>query len=147
MHASLEKLFIGDELERIYSDAINVPHIPYKCPVEGSVIGWKKVCTSNFDHDECEWYLVKLEIPEVAKRSSSISNKCRCSIAKVIGIYDKSGNPTEIKSIINKNRIIHTEYNVGEYVYPDAFDEDRWKECTHGIHFFIDKEEAMNYDL
>lgn len=145
LDASLEKLYIGDDLNRIYSEAINVPNIPYKCPVEGSFIGWKKVYTSNFDHDE--WYLIKLEIPAVAKRSSSISNKCRCSMAKVVGIYDKSGNPTEIKSIINKNSNRHTEYNVGEYVYPDSFDEDRWKECTHGIHFFIDKEEAMNYCL
>lgn len=140
--ASLEKLFIADDLDRIYSEAINVPHIPYKCPVEGSFIGWKKVCTGNFN----EWYLVKLEIPAGARRSSSISNKCRCSMAKVVGIYDKSGNPTEIKSVINKNRIEQpTEYTVGENVYPDSFDKNRWEECTHGIHFFIDKEEAMNY--
>lgn len=30
-------------------------------------------------------------------------------------------------------------------VFPDSFDENRWKECSHGIHFFIDKDEAINY--
>ena len=30
-------------------------------------------------------------------------------------------------------------------VYPDAFDEDRFNECSNGIHFFIDKQLAINY--
>ena len=63
----------------------------------------------------------------------------------MLGIYDNSGNPTEIKSITNNASMQHTEYIVGDYVYPDEFDTNRWEECTHGIHFFIDKEEAINY--
>lgn len=27
----------------------------------------------------------------------------------------------------------------------DSFDEDRWNECSHGIHFFINKQEAIDY--
>ena len=38
-----------------------------------------------------------------------------------------------------------TIYKVGEFVYPDSFDENRWNECSHGIHFFINKEDAINY--
>jgi hypothetical protein len=28
----------------------------------------------------------------------------------------------------------------------DAFDENRWNECSHGIHFFITRKEAEDYD-
>lgn len=33
----------------------------------------------------------------------------------------------------------------GETVVPDSFDEDRWNECSNGIHFFITKQEAIDY--
>lgn len=36
-------------------------------------------------------------------------------------------------------------YRVGETVVPDSFDEDRWNECSNGIHFFITKQEAIDY--
>lgn len=36
-------------------------------------------------------------------------------------------------------------YRVGEMVYPDAFDENRWNECSNGIHFFTNKQYAINY--
>lgn len=118
--------------------AKNIPFIPLACPSEGSFIGWKKISKSNGEE-----FLVKLLIPEDAKRSSATSNKCRCDKALVL----------EITNIDNENNIdVITNtcyhpcvYQVGEYVYPDYFDEDRWKECSHGIHFFIDKQEAMSY--
>ena len=37
------------------------------------------------------------------------------------------------------------EYKVGEMVYPDRFDDNRWDECSNGIHFFITKQEAIDY--
>jgi hypothetical protein len=36
-------------------------------------------------------------------------------------------------------------YQVGATVYPDSWDEDRWNECSHGIHFFITRKEAEEY--
>ena len=36
-------------------------------------------------------------------------------------------------------------YKVGEVVYVDNFDNDRWNECSNGIHFFLNKENAINY--
>ena len=108
--------------------------VPLACPSDGSFIGWKKVGDK----------LVKLEIPEDAKRSSATTNKCRCDKAKVLSITDlDSNNP--INEIINTSREPHTTYKVGEMVYPDSFDEDRWNECSNGIHFFVDKQDAINY--
>ena len=115
-------------------DAKEIPFIPLACPSAGAFIGWKKV------HN----MLVMLEIPEDARRCSATGRKCRCDKAKVLGITDLDGkNP--IGSIINESYKPAVVYNVGEMVYPDSFDEDRWNECSHGIHFFINKQEAIDY--
>lgn len=128
------------------------------CPSDGSFIGWKAIKSetknSFSDAITIRKYLIKLEIPEDAKRSSALNAKCRSSKAKVLGIYDfDTGELLDIKSVTNKYidltshpSIIDTvEYTVGEYTYPDSFDEDRWNVCSHGIHFFIDKEDAILY--
>ena len=117
------------------SGAKEIPFVPLACPSDGAFIGWKKVGR----------YLVKLEIPDDAKRSSAISTKCRCDKAKVLDIICTSNDRTlNLQEITNFN---HTEttYRVGEMVYADSFDEDRRNECSHGIHFFINKQEAINY--
>ena len=113
--------------------AKNIPFIPFACPSDGEFIGWKKVSGK----------LVRLLIPSDARRSSATSNKCRCDKAKVLEItYLDGSNP--IESITNFNYAV-TKYVVGEMVFPDSFDENRWDECSHGIHFFINKQEAINY--
>lgn len=117
-------------------NAINIPKVLaascMACPQEGSFIGFKA----------CDDYIIKIKIPEDAKRSSATSRKCRCSKALVLSITNKHGK--EIDSIINEN-YVRTIYIVGEMVYPDSFDENRWNECSHGIHFFMTKEEALEY--
>ena len=117
------------------SGAKQIPYIPLACPSDGAFIGWKKVGR----------YLVKLEIPEDAKRSSATTNKCRCDKAKVLDIICISDNsPIDLQEITCFN-YHKTIYKVGEMVYPDSFDEERWNECSHGIHFFINKQDAINY--
>ena len=113
-----------------------VPYIPLQCPSDGAFIGWKKV--NNV--------LIKLEIPADAKRSSATTNKCKCDKAKVLGFYDSLGvNELDITELVN-NEYEECKYVKGEIVYPDFFDEDRWNECSHGIHFFVNKQDAINYD-
>ena len=114
--------------------AENIPYIPFVCPSDGAFIGWKKV------HGK----LIKLQIPEDAKRCSATSQKCRCNKALVLAITDIDGeNP--IHELENTSQSHHVLYKVGEMVYPDSFDENRWNECSHGIHFFINKQNAINY--
>ena len=111
----------------------NIPYIPLACPSEGAFIGWKKV----------EWkYLVKLQIPEDARRSSATTRKCRCDKAMVLDITSLDGE--EHYDEVTNNNYSETIYKVGEMVYPDSFDENRWNECSHGIHFFVNKEDAIN---
>ena len=122
------------------------------CPKKGSFIGWKCAYKTNpalFGHG-VKFVLIKLEIPEDAKRSSPPGRrKCRCSKAKVLEIVtlDK-GKPTEefidvAYSIYNPFFV----YKVGGWVFVNNFCEDRNIECAPGIHFFMEKEEAMRYML
>ena len=117
------------------SDAKNILYIPLECPSDGAFIGWKKV--NNV--------LIKLEIPADANRSSATTNKCRCDKAKVLGFYNALGTEElDITEFVN-DKYEECKYVKGEIVYPDFFDEDRWNECSHGIHFFINKQDAIDY--
>ncbi len=108
---------------------------PMCCPEHGSFIGWKK-CVKN--------KIVKLEITEDAKRSSAYDRKCRCSKAKCLAIENIDGSNsglTEIASSYDGNFI----YRIGEVISVDNFDDDRRNECAPGIHFFITRQEAVEY--
>lgn len=116
------------------SDAKNIPFIPYYCPDFGMFIGYKKA----------SGYIVELEIPEDAKRLSATTRECRCNKAKVLRILNTDrtiADITEVKSSYDNSFI----YKVGEVVSVDNFDEDRWNECSTGIYFFINFQEAVNY--
>lgn len=104
------------------------------CPEEGEFIAWKRVGD----------YIVKLLIPACAKRSSATTRKCRASKAHVLGIFDVEGNVADVITVTSSS-YTRTEYTVGEDVLPDEWDDNRWNECSHGIHFFITRGEAINY--
>ena len=107
---------------------------PLQCPETGSFIGWKK----------CGNHIVKLKVCEDALRSSATSRKCRCSKAEVLAIESLNGEPAGIDFIVSnydKNFI----YRIGETVEVTDFDNNRWNECSTGIHFFITREEAVKY--
>lgn len=115
--------------------AKNIPFIPLVCPEKGSFTAFKK----------CGEYIIELLVPADAKRCSGTTRKCRASYAKVLSITTISGKPAETTGVINTNYSPNVIYKVGELVYPDAFDEDRWNECSHGIHFFVNRQEAVEY--
>jgi uncharacterized protein DUF5758 len=83
--------------------------------------------------------LVKLLIPENAKRSHGAERKCRASKAIVLEIF----GATEGRSSWDSALV----YRKGETVVPDSFDRDRWNVCSHGIHFLPTRIEAEEYQL
>ena len=113
----------------------NPPDLPMACPIEGSFIAWKKVNNQ---------FIVKLEVPSDAKRSSATTNKCRCDKAMVLEITNFYTGE-KFDTITNVNFAKECTYCVGKMVYPDSFNDNRWEECSHGIHFFMTEEEAKNY--
>ena len=136
-------LFGADFFHSDLSNVIlnNVKGLNDQCPKTGSFIGWKK-CVG----DDGNFYIVKLEIPSDAKRSSATTNKCRCSKAKVLKIQTLDGTKTDVDEVYSWYNFIF-KYRIGEIVEVPDFDEHYWKECASGIHFFMNKEDALNFIL
>ena len=109
---------------------------PICCPEAGSFVGWKQV-RGNL--------IVKLEITENAKRSSAFGRKCRCNEAKVLDIQNLDGTSADDVTEAYSQHDVNFAYRVGETVRVDNFDEDRRNECAPGIHFFITRQEAVDY--
>ena len=100
------------------------PH--FQIPQEGSLIVYKKVSGG----------VCKLQIPENAKRTASlIGKKCRAEF--VIVLESPENNAGKHDPSI--------KYEVGKTIYPDSYDSNPTIECTHGIHFFLTREEAEEY--
>ena len=125
-------ILTGADLKDIKIDYMTVGY-NMACPEKGEFIGYKKA-------NGC---LVELLILEDSKRSSATTLKCRCDKAKVLEIEDiKTGKKiNSVTSEFDGNFI----YTVGEVVKVDDFDDNRWNECTTGIHFFMNKENAINF--
>ena len=116
------------------SGAKNIPFIPTYLP-EGEFIGWKKLPNG---------IMVKLKILEDSKRSRANGDKCRCDKALVLEFQNIDSTPSNEKEYTS-NVYAKCTYKVGEIVYADSWDDNRWNECSHGIHFFIDRQSAVDY--
>ena len=62
----------------------------------------------------------------------------------MLQIQNIDGTQANIEAVTS-NRDPSFIYRVGELVSVDDFDEDRWNECSTGIHFFINRQEAVEY--
>ena len=133
---------IGVNLKSAYLNHANLTDVKYnhttsffelQCPKKGSFIGYKKADNK----------IVKLLITEDSKRSSATTRRCRCSKAKVLNItsLDSKKNFEKVASDYNSNFV----YEVGKIIEIENFDENRWNECSTGIHFFITRDEAVIY--
>ena len=127
-NADLRNSYLKDIKVNYMTEGYNIA-----CPEEGSFIGYKKA-------NGC---LIKLLILEDSKRSSATTIKCRCDKAKVLDIINiKTGEKiSSVASGYDEDFI----YIVGEIVRVNNFDNDRWNEYTTGIHFFMNKENAINF--
>lgn len=133
----------GADLRRADLTGANLTEVKYDettaffamaCPEGGDFIAWKKVGR----------IIVKLRVPSEAKRSSATTRKCRCEYAEVLELQNLDGTPYNDDKVVNDN-YVETIYKVGEIVRPDSWDDNRWNECSHGIHFFITRDEAVRY--
>ena len=106
----------------------------FACPSEGEFIGWKKA----------SGYIVKLLIPDDARRSSSTSAKCRCDKAFVVEIQNIDGTVADV-DVVSSDYDDKFLYAKGAQVEVADFDDNRWNECASGIHFFVDRRAAVEY--
>ena len=137
----------------IMSEDTKINYPPLACPEKGSFIGYKKAYlskpadgtdgSSNY-FIEYTPFIVELRITEDALRSSATGRKCRCSKAEVLSITNLDGSIASINEVYSKFDPDFI-YKVGETIEVNIFNTDRFCECAPGIHFFITREEAVNY--
>lgn len=106
-------------------------------PVGTSFVGFKKV-RSGPDGWQA---ILELRIPAHAQRVCSlVGSKCRASEAFVTRVIE-GPRRNEFHSLYNSRFM----YRVGETVFPDSYDADIRVECTNGVHFFTNPEEANDF--
>ena len=128
------------------SGAENVPFIPLACPDTGAFVGFKKARLYSPDESAQQDVIVELEIPADALRSSATGRKCRCDKAKVRSVTTLDGAEVGADAgTVHSSYDSDFVYEVGEIVTAPNFCEDRWEECAPGIHFFINRQEAVEY--
>ena len=89
----------------------------------GEIIGYKKLADGT---------IATLRIPADAKRVNAYgSRKCRAEFAYVVEGTGKAKHDG-------------TLYAPG-FIAPDKYNDDPRVECSHGIHFFITRQEAEDY--
>jgi uncharacterized protein YjbI with pentapeptide repeats len=116
------------------SEAV-LPHYSV-CPEVGGFTGWK----------QCGQYILRLFVPAHAKRHTSLtSRKCRASTVKLMAVEMINGDVAEVASVRNTTHSKKITYKVGEYVKPDKYDPDPRVDCSHGIHFFVTRREAVEF--
>lgn len=130
-------------IRRCFTDSLSIyssdrdawkSQIPLVCPEEGDFVAYKKVIGDGMG-------LVATLLIQ-GDRSSAMGRKCRTSKAKVLSIKTLAGEPFEgeAKSMWD----ISFKYRTGETVQA-TFDRDWTEECAQGIHFFMTRQEAIDY--
>ena len=104
---------------------------------DGDLIVWKQARTKDGVKA-----IIQLKIPAAAKRSNATGRKCRAEYAKDMKHF-VDGKETKQKLYSDHDNSF--VYEVGKIIRPDGFDENRWEECSSGVHFFITRWEAENY--
>ncbi len=98
------------------------------CPQEGSFIAYKKTTKG----------VIRIMIPDDAKRTNSLTDrKCRASKVIVLDGDGVGGTGTYYPSLV---------YGEGDVIECEDYDDDIRVECTKGIHFFMTKEEAEEWN-
>jgi len=103
------------------------------CPPSGTFIAWKQGYMSA---------IIKLKIPWFARRCNAVgSRKCRSEMAIVLEIERDGEKLQECGAWIGQG----FRYRTGEQVWPNSYDPSWYNECSHGIHFFMTRQEAVEF--
>ena len=106
-----------------------------RCPEEGPFIAWK-CCT--------ELRVVQMLVPADAKRCMATMETGRVSKVKVLSI--KSIDETKSWDWAQSTVDPDFYYEVGKWLEPaNGFQEDRWKDSSAGIHFFLERQQCVDY--
>jgi len=124
----------GADLQCAYLQKEKLKSLIWIIPEEGNFIAWKKLSNN------C---IAKIKIPTRSLRTcNALNRKCRAKYVKTLNIFDKNG--VELKEQSGQ-RDANTIYKVGRLTHADSWDNNIFNDCTHGIHFFVTKQEAIDW--
>lgn len=105
------------------------------CP-DGDLIVYKKAAADSRP------VLLTLLIPKEAKRSNATGRKCRAewAILQDIQGVDWQYDGGDVRSFYDDTFVYPP---IGQKVMPNRWDDNRWVECSYGIHFYLTKDEAL----
>ena len=118
---------------------LNLARLPFfsVCPEAGRFTAFKKV-RDNF--------ILTLEIPAGAGRVSSlVGRKCRATSALVVKAETSGGHELDDSYALVSQHDSAFRYHLGGIAMPHDFNDDIRVECAPGIHFFMTREEAVDY--
>ena len=116
----------------LYNANLKNAILPYFQLPEGTLVGYGKK----------NGVIIKMLIPNKAKRTACLINrKCRCSYAYVLDVFNDK------KEVVVKNKYGETKYKKGCIVKPHDYCDDIRIDCAPGIHLFLTKEEAENFQM
>ena len=151
---AMESMFNGTPVKNPFEDVF-----PMACPREGSFEGWcrgsaeitverRRENVTVEKRRESINVLVKLNIPEKAKRSSTFGKRCRANMAVPIGIYDMEGNELlgVTKARTDMGYAGYISFEIGKTVLMNDFNTDRFEPNGKGIRFYMDFDDAAKAD-
>lgn len=122
------------------ADLQKIIHLVSIVPEVGSFSAFKAARCTETD----QVVVVQLSVPATARRLGGlVGRKCRVSAAKVVSITTPDG--AVFKGVTRSDSDATFIYSKGQSVIPDSFDDDTTKECSHGIHVFLTRMEAIEY--
>jgi hypothetical protein len=143
-----------DAFDSTLDDIIPPIGFEFSLSRDDDMIVWKKALKtelkrhgSRFNPEFYEPVIVKLKIPKDASVLFT-PKKCRASRAIVLGFYPCAYGGEEYELDITSAMAWYDhsfKYNLGEEITPDCFDHDWRNTCSHGINFFRNFDEAVNY--
>lgn len=116
--------------------------LSFQIPQEGELIGYKKCHVKNpmtGMYDSIA--IVKVRVPPEARRTGVLtSNKCRAEFVEVLDVSNRG---------IAYSMFDHeTKYSVGDVVRPsNGYDPSMEDPCVPGIHFFLTRKEAEEFNF
>lgn len=107
-----------------------------RCPELGEAFVCWKCCT--------DLRVVQMLVPKDAKRCQSTMETGRAERVKVLSI--KSIDETQSFDWAQSTVDPEFYYETGKWLTPaNGFQEDRWKDSSPGIHFFMEREQCVAY--
>lgn len=164
-HIAIDELYFGSDasikqlnasecaiVERVVNAEAIEEHFTTKTvqmfPPEKNLVLYKKCLANIKEHDK--EVIVKLSVPDTAKRVYCHDSKIRVSEAKVVGMYYPDGKELEPEYTTgNKVYSIFSDeyfYNMGEVKIPTYAFTNMSGTCGSGIHGFVDFDSAVDYD-